>query len=205
MAAGEDVPALLPRVQCFYILQGTVGCSGEVGITSGEQVKDARLEIDVLHWHLLMALGAGSLQCVARPGLHGGGARQAVPQDSRNLALSVIHAFTRGAAVHTQLQVLAFLVGHGQVFRHSNGEGQVPTQLPHKHCGAYVAGMHLHVAAALLLHDVKALNVTVPPTGGAVHKGGWQVVCHSLVYFLICTLMVCFEDNSDLWDGRRTN
>lgn len=69
-AAGEDVPAFLSWVQRFHILQGTVGCSSKVGITSGEQVEDTRLEIDVLHRHLLVALGAGSLQCVARPGLH---------------------------------------------------------------------------------------------------------------------------------------
>lgn len=35
-AAGKDMPALLSGVQCLHILQGTVGGSREVGITSSE-------------------------------------------------------------------------------------------------------------------------------------------------------------------------
>uniref|UniRef100_A0A8W4F761 Uncharacterized protein n=1 Tax=Sus scrofa TaxID=9823 RepID=A0A8W4F761_PIG len=190
--AWENVPAFLPWVQRRHVLQGTVGCGGEVGITGGEQVKDTGLEVDVLHWHLLVALSVGSLQC----------ARQAVPQDGRHLALPVIDALAQGAAIHTQLQVLALLVGHGQVFWHADGEGQVATQLPHKHRGPYVAGVHLHVAAALPLHDAQALGVTVPAAGATIHKGSWQVIRHSLVYFLICTLTMGFEDDRDLWDGR---
>ena len=71
-----------------------MGCGGKVDITSGEQVEDTGLEIDVLYWHPLIALRVGSLQCVARPGLHQGGARQAVPQNGRHLALPIIDAFT---------------------------------------------------------------------------------------------------------------
>uniref|UniRef100_A0A9L0JN19 Uncharacterized protein n=2 Tax=Equus asinus TaxID=9793 RepID=A0A9L0JN19_EQUAS len=127
-----------------------------------------------------------------------------VPQDGGHLALPIINALAQGAAVHTQLQVLAFLVGHGQVFGHADSEGQVATQLPHKHRGSYVAGVHLHVAATLPLHDTQALGVAVPTTGAAIHKGSWQVICHSLVYFLICTLAVGFEDDRDLWEGTRT-
>uniref|UniRef100_A0A8C9H2G9 Uncharacterized protein n=1 Tax=Piliocolobus tephrosceles TaxID=591936 RepID=A0A8C9H2G9_9PRIM len=151
-----------------------------------------------------MASSAGSLQCVARPGLHQGGARQAVSQDGRHLALPIIDAFTHGAAIHAQLQVLALLVRHGQVFRHTDGKGQVATHLPYKHCGPYIEGVHLHIVATLPLHDTQALGIAVPTTGGAIHKGGWQVICHSLVDFLICTLMVGFEDNSDLWEGACT-
>ncbi|KAL4699589.1 hypothetical protein H8958_015457 [Nasalis larvatus] len=145
-----------------------------------------------------MALSAGSLQCVARPGLHQGGARQAVSQDGRHLALTIIDAFTHGAAIHAQLQVLALLVRHGQVFRHTDGKGQVATHLPYKHCGPYIEGVHLHIVATLPLHDTQALGIAVPTTGGAIHKGG------CLVDFLICTLMVGFEDNSDLWEGACT-
>lgn len=199
-AARENVPALLPGVQCLHVLQSTVGGNGEVGITSGEQVKDAGLEIDVLHWHLLVAVSVGSLQCVARPGLCQGGAGQGVPQDGRHLALPLIDALAQRAAIDAQLQVLALLVGHGQVFGHADGEGQVATQLPHKHRGSYVAGVHLHVAAALPFHDSQALGVAVPAAGAAIHKGSWQVICHSLVHFLICTLTVGFEDDGDLWE-----
>uniref|UniRef100_A0A8C0HV82 Uncharacterized protein n=1 Tax=Balaenoptera musculus TaxID=9771 RepID=A0A8C0HV82_BALMU len=202
--AWENVPAFLPGVQCRHVFQGTVGCGGEVGIPRGEQVKDTGLEIDVLHRHLLVALSVSSLQCVARPGLGRGRVRQAAPQDGRHLALPVINALAQGAAVHTQLQVLALLVGHGQVFRHADGEGQVATQLPHEHRGPYVASVHLHIAAALPLHDTQALGVAVPSAGAAIHKGSWQVICHSLVYFLICTLAVGFEDDGDLWEGTRT-
>ena len=199
--AWENVPALLPGVQRLHVRQGTVGCCGEVGITSGEQVEDTGLKIDVLHWHLLVALSVGSLQCVARPGLCQGVVRQGVPQDGRHLALPIIDALAQGAAVHTQLQVLAFLEGHGQVFRHADGEGQVVTQLPHKHRGPYVAGVHLHIAATLPFHNTQALGVAVPTAGAAIHKGSRQVICHSLVHFLICTLTVGFEDDRDLWEG----
>uniref|UniRef100_A0A5F9CVF8 Uncharacterized protein n=1 Tax=Oryctolagus cuniculus TaxID=9986 RepID=A0A5F9CVF8_RABIT len=148
-----------------------------------------------------MALSAGRLQCVAGPGLHQGGARRAVPQDGGHLALPVVDAFAQWAAVHTQLQVLAFLVGHGQVLGHADGQGQVATQLPHEHRGPYVAGVHLHVATALALHDAQALGIAVPTAGGAVHEGGWQVIGHSLVHFLLGALVVGFEDDSDLWGG----
>lgn len=200
-AAWENVPTFLPRVQCLHVLQGAVGSCGEVGITGGEQVEDTGLEIDVLHWHLLMALSVGSLQCVARPGLCQRGVRQGVPQDGRHLALPVIDALAQRAAIDTQLQVLAFLVGHGQVFGHADGEGQVATQLPHKHCRPDVAGVHLHIATALPLHDPQALDVAVPTAGAAIHKGSRQVIGHSLVHFLIRTLTVGFEDDRDLWEG----
>uniref|UniRef100_A0A8C9JBB3 Uncharacterized protein n=1 Tax=Panthera tigris altaica TaxID=74533 RepID=A0A8C9JBB3_PANTA len=128
-----------------------------------------------------------------------------VPQDGRHLALPIINALAQGAAIHTQLQVLAFLIGHGQVFRHADGEGQVATQLPHKYRGPYVAGVHFHVAAALPLHDKQALGVAIPTAGAAIHKGGRQVICHSLVHFLICALTVSFEDDGYLWGGTHTN
>lgn len=199
--AWENVPAFLPGVQRLHVLQGAVGSCGEVGVTSGEQVEDTGLEIDVLHWHLLLALSVGSLQCVARPGLCQRGVRQGVPQDGRHLALPVVDALAQGAAVHTQLQILALLVGHGQVFGHADGEGQVATQLPHEHRRPYVAGVHLHVAATLPFHDSQALDVTIPTAGAAIHKGSRQVIGHSLVHFLICTLTVGFEDDRDLWEG----
>lgn len=199
--AWENVPAFLPGVQRLHVLQGAVGSCGEVGVTSGEQVEDTGLEIDVLHWHLLVALSVGSLQCVAGPGLCQRGVRQGVPQNGRHLALPIVNALAQGAAIHTQLQVLAFLIGHGQVFRHADGEGQIATQLPHKHCRPYVAGVHLHVAATLPFHDSQALDVAVSTAGAAIHKGSRQVIGHSLVYFLICTLTVGFEDDRDLWEG----
>lgn len=128
-----------------------------------------------------------------------------MPQDGRHLALPVVDALAQGAAVDTQLQVLTFLVGHSQVLRHADGERQVATQLPHEDSGPYVAGVHLHVAATLPLQDKQALGVAIPAAGAAVHKGSRQVIGHSLVHFLICTLPVSFEDDGDLGEGTHTN
>lgn len=204
-AAREDVPALLARVQRLHVRQGTVGGGGEVGVPGGEQVEDTGLEVDVLHWHLLVAVSTGSLQGVARPGRRQRGARHVVPQDGRHLALPVVDALAQGAAIDAQLQVLALLVGHGQVLGHAHGQRQVAPQLPHEDRGPDVAGVHLHVAATLPLHDEQALGVAVPAARAAVHKGGRQVIGHSLVHFLICTLPVSFEDDGDLGAGTHTN
>ena len=193
------MPTFLPGVQRLHVLQGAVRGSREVGIAGGEQVKDAGLEVDVLHRHLLVTPCAGRLQRVAGPGRGGGAVGQAGPQDGRHLALPVVDALAQGAAGHAQLQVLALLVGHGQRLGHADGQRQVAAQLPHEYRGPHVARVHLHWAAALSLHDPQALGVAIPAAGAAIYEGGRQVIGHGLVDFLIRTLPVRFEDDGDLW------
>uniref|UniRef100_A0A5F8GJ97 Uncharacterized protein n=1 Tax=Monodelphis domestica TaxID=13616 RepID=A0A5F8GJ97_MONDO len=147
------------------------------------------MEIDVFHWHLLVASGSGGLQCIVGPGLGGGGAGNRVPHDGRHLPLPIVNALTQGAAIHAELQALG----------HADCQRQVATQLPHIHGGPYIPGVHLHMEATCLLDNVQALDVTISATGGAIDEGCRQVIGHGLVHFLIGTLMVGFEDNSYLW------
>ncbi len=56
------MPVLPLGVQSLHVLQGTVGCSGEVRISCGEQVKHAGVEIDVLNLQLLHALLGGTFE-----------------------------------------------------------------------------------------------------------------------------------------------
>uniref|UniRef100_A0A7N4UWX7 Uncharacterized protein n=1 Tax=Sarcophilus harrisii TaxID=9305 RepID=A0A7N4UWX7_SARHA len=145
------------------------------------------MKVDVFHRHLLVALSSGGLQCIP----------------SRHLPLSIINALTYRAAIHTELQILALFISHSQVFGHADSQSQVAPQLPHVHRGSDVPGVHLHMMAAHLLHNVQAFDLTIPTTGGAINESCWQVICHGLVYFLIGTLMVRFENDSYLQKIRK--
>uniref|UniRef100_A0A670JDG7 Uncharacterized protein n=1 Tax=Podarcis muralis TaxID=64176 RepID=A0A670JDG7_PODMU len=178
---GEDVPPLLPGVQSLDVLQGTVGSCREVGIAGGQQIEHARVKIDVLQKHLLVAFGRGALQGVHGPGLAGSARREELPHHGQREVPAVVDAL-----------VLALFISHGELFRH----------LAHKDRGPNVPGVHLHILAAHSLHDVQALGVAVATAGRAVDKGGRQIVGHGLVHFLICAVLIRFEDDGDLQKER---
>lgn len=50
--------------QCLQILQSAICSHGELGVSCGEQVKDTRLKVHILHLQSLSTLGSGSLHCV---------------------------------------------------------------------------------------------------------------------------------------------
>uniref|UniRef100_A0A803V320 Uncharacterized protein n=1 Tax=Ficedula albicollis TaxID=59894 RepID=A0A803V320_FICAL len=119
---------------------------------------------------------------------------------------TLINTLAGRAALHTQLQVLALPVGHGQLLGHANGQCQVAPELPDEHRGPDVPGMHLNVFAADFLHNVQAPRVPISSTCCTINKSCRQVIGHCLIYFLICTVLVRFEDNSYLWGrGEKTN
>lgn len=53
-----------------------------------------------------------------------------------------------------------------------------------------------------LLQDPDAAGFAIASADGAVHKGGWKVVCYGLVDLLVRAFLVWFEDYRNL--KRRT-
>uniref|UniRef100_A0A674H3V8 Uncharacterized protein n=1 Tax=Taeniopygia guttata TaxID=59729 RepID=A0A674H3V8_TAEGU len=102
---------------------------------------------------------------------------------------TLINTFTGRAAVHTELQILAFLIGHHQLLRHANGQGQVVPKLVDIHRGPDVPCMHLNIFATNFLHNVQAPGVLISSTC-TINKSCRQVISHCLIYFLICTVLV---------------
>lgn len=49
-------------MKALHVLQGAVGGRREVSVPGGQEVKDARVKVDVLHLQLLPAALPGALQ-----------------------------------------------------------------------------------------------------------------------------------------------
>uniref|UniRef100_A0A8C3RDZ1 Uncharacterized protein n=1 Tax=Cyanoderma ruficeps TaxID=181631 RepID=A0A8C3RDZ1_9PASS len=111
---------------------------------------------------------------------------------------TVINTLAGGAAVDAELQVLALLVGHDQLLGHADGQGQVVPQLADVHRGPDVPGVHLYVFATDFLYNVQAPGVPISSACCTVNESCRQVISHCLIHFLICTVLVRFEDNSNL-------
>lgn len=197
------MPALPLGVQRFHVLEGAVGGGGEVGVTGGEQVKDARVEIDVLDLQLLAALPGGALEAegLLRWRQRGGGGRATVLEaECRQL-----DALRGGAAVHAQLQVLSVIISHGELMGHADGQRKVTAQLAHHHRYTDVGGVQLNVATGQLFQHHEAARLTGATYNSAVHECRWQVICHRLVHLLLCALLIRFEDDSDLKKKKRSS
>uniref|UniRef100_A0A8C0UEX1 Uncharacterized protein n=1 Tax=Cyanistes caeruleus TaxID=156563 RepID=A0A8C0UEX1_CYACU len=103
---------------------------------------------------------------------------------------TLINKLTGRAAIHTQLQILALLVGHDQLLGHANGQGQVVPKLADIHRGPDVPSMNLNIFATDFLHNVQAPGVPIFSTCCTINKSCRQVISHCLIYFLVCTDLV---------------
>lgn len=153
--------------QSLEVLQRTEGSHGELGVAGGEQVKDARLEVDVLHLQRLAALSGGALHAVGLLGRR----RQAL---GRTLLLAVqrvlLDEFAARAAVQAQLQAPALLGRLQGVLGHADGEGQVAAHATHDDGRADVARLQPDLAAAgtaAVLRDPQAARLAASGTASA--------------------------------------
>lgn len=195
--------------QRLQVLQGAVGRHGELGVSGGQQVKDARLEVDVLHLQRLSALGGGTLH---RVDLVGGPQGPQGPQglgagalQPRLLALPaqrvLLDELVAGAAVQAQLQAATVLREVQRVLGHPDGEGQVVAHAPHDDGRADVARLDLHLlphraGAGAALHDGQAAALAA--AARPVLEGQRQVLGGGLVHLLVRAAVVRLEDHRDL-------
>lgn len=184
----EDVQLLSVGQEDPGILQGSVGCHGEVGIAGGHHVEDAGLEVDVLHRQHLLA---------ERPGLLGR------PPATR-AALAAGDALAAGAAPHAELQVLLLREGARHLLGRPDGEGELAAGLADGDGGADVLGSDLHVPPGAELPDGQT---AAPRPLAAVHRavleGGGQVADFGLVNLLVDALLHVLEDDGELRRAQR--
>uniref|UniRef100_A0A8C3XTI3 Uncharacterized protein n=1 Tax=Chelydra serpentina TaxID=8475 RepID=A0A8C3XTI3_CHESE len=140
-----------------------------MGSMSCYHVKDARLEVDVLHRQLLLAQQSRRLR-----------------SNATVATLTAGDALAGRAAAHAELQVLLFGEGPRHLLGCPDGEGQLPARLAHGDGGADVGSPDLHVLPGRAFLDGQA----APPrplttVHRAILEGSRQVVYFGLVDLLV--------------------
>uniref|UniRef100_A0A8D0AT23 Uncharacterized protein n=1 Tax=Sander lucioperca TaxID=283035 RepID=A0A8D0AT23_SANLU len=92
----------------------------------------------------------------------------------------LVDAFSAGAAIQTELQVLGGIVGLSQLLWDPHRQGQV------------VAYVQLHVVCTFCTsRNVDGISTAY----GSIIKGSREVVCDGLVDPLVCTTLIGLEDD----------
>uniref|UniRef100_A0A8C5SN45 Uncharacterized protein n=1 Tax=Laticauda laticaudata TaxID=8630 RepID=A0A8C5SN45_LATLA len=103
------------------------------------------------------------------------------------------------ATAHAQLQVLLLSEGASHLLGHADGEGKLLPCPAHHNGGANVGRPDLHVLPRSPFEDAEAVSTRpFPPVQRAIHKSHWEVVCLSLIDFLVNALLHVLEDDGDL-------
>uniref|UniRef100_A0A4W3I8U5 Uncharacterized protein n=1 Tax=Callorhinchus milii TaxID=7868 RepID=A0A4W3I8U5_CALMI len=179
------------------VLQGVQSCLREVRVSCAQQVKEARLEVQILHRKLLLAFGSC---CLLGKRARGGSVLPA-----GRLWDHPVHALVGWAATQTQLESLPFLEGVHDILGHEDSKHQVSANLPHHDGGPNVRGQDLHMLPSHPLPHLQAARPRPLPTRPrAVHKCRWQVVALRLVNLLHCAARETLEDHREL-PGKQTN
>uniref|UniRef100_A0A8C3ST96 Uncharacterized protein n=1 Tax=Chelydra serpentina TaxID=8475 RepID=A0A8C3ST96_CHESE len=185
-------------VQRLQVFQGPVSSHGELGVPRGEQVKDAGLEIHVLHLQDAATLLGGHLH---RVGPSGAGPERAGAPQAQPVLLDQL---VLGAAMQTELEAGALRREAQGLLRHTDGEGEVAAHLADDDGAADVAGLDLHLAGGRLFYDAQAAGSLLPPSGScAVAERQRQVLGGRLINLLLRAALVTLKDQRDLQRRRK--
>lgn len=212
-------------VEAFHVFQGAICCHGKVRIPSGQEIKNARVEINVLHLQLLLAALLRPLnpknpngavrRCLCLWGTAGPAwllkLQPKCRRRRRQWKMScLVNALSARAAVQTELQILGGVVGLSQLLGDADRQRQVSTQLANNYSYTNVASIQFHVVARAPFRDPQSPDFSSCTVGvsrkldgvSAAHcsiiKGCGKVVRACLVDLLVCTTLIWLEDDGDL-------
>lgn len=212
-------------VEAFHVFQGAVCCHSKVSIPRGQEIKNTRVEINVLHLQLFPAAllrplypknpngtvgrclclwwKAGLAQLLKlQPKCRRRGRQRKMPR--------LVNALSARTAIQTQLQILGGVVGLSELLWDPDRQRQVSTQLANDHSHTDVASVQFHVATGAPFKDPQSpdfdsrtIRVSRKLDGFAtahcsIVKGCRKVVRARLVDLLVCTTLVGLEDDGDL-------
>lgn len=122
----------------------------------------------------------------------------------------LINAFSTGAAIQTELQVLGGIVGLSKLLWDPHCQGQIAAQLANNYSYTNVASVQLHVATRAAFRDPQGPDLPTSTVSSSrcvdgvsaahcsVVKGSREVVCDGLVDPLVCTTLIGLEYDGDL-------